>query len=52
MNKLNGIRRTGNVLTLNYDEVVHVSQLFATRVENITPYLVSYYGGTLLTCRF
>ncbi len=47
MNSLNGIRRTGNVLTLNYDEVVHVSQLFATRVENITPYLVSYYGGTL-----
>ena len=47
MNSLNGIRRTGNVLTLMYDEVVHVSQLFATRVENLTPYLVSYYGGTL-----
>jgi len=47
MNSLNGIRRTGNVLTLMYDEVVHVSQLYATRVENVTPYLVSYYGGTL-----
>jgi hypothetical protein len=47
MNSLNGIRRTGNVLTLMYDEIVHVSQLYATRVENLTPYLVSYYGGTL-----
>ena len=43
----NGIRRTGQVLTLDYTEVVHVSQLYATRVENVTPYLVSYYGGTL-----
>jgi len=46
-NTLNGLRRTGSVLTLNYDEVVFASQLFATRVENVTPYLVSYYGGTI-----
>ena len=46
-NTLNGIRRTGSVLTLDYDEVVFASQLFASRVENVTPYLVSYYGGTV-----
>jgi len=47
MTSLNGVRRTSNIITLDYDEVVHVSQLFATRVENVTPYLVSYYGGTI-----
>ena len=47
LNSANGIRKTGRVLTLDYDEVVHIEQPFATRVENITPYLVSYYGGTV-----
>tara|TARA_E500000331_G_C17270933_1_gene719213 strand:- start:190 stop:8478 length:8289 start_codon:yes stop_codon:yes gene_type:complete len=46
-NTLNGLRRTGSVITLDYDEIVFASQLFATRVENVTPYLVSYYGGTI-----
>ena len=44
---MNGLRRTGSVLTLDYDEIVFASQLFASRVENVTPYLVSYYGGTV-----
>ena len=47
LNSANGVRKTGRVLTLDYDDVEHMSQLFATRVENITPYLVSYYGGTI-----
>ena len=47
LNSANGIRKTGRVLTLDYEDVVHVDQPFATRVENITPYLVSYYGGTV-----
>ena len=42
-----GVRRTGRVLTLEYAEVEHVSQPFATRVENVTPYLVNYYYGTI-----
>jgi hypothetical protein len=42
-----GIRRTGRVLTLQYAEVEHISQPFATRVENVTPYLVNYYYGTI-----
>ena len=47
LNSANGIRKTGRVLTLDYEDVVHVDQPFATRVENVTPYLVSYYGGTV-----
>jgi hypothetical protein len=47
LNSANGIRKTGRLLTLDYDDVVHANQPFATRVENITPYLVSYFGGTI-----
>jgi len=47
LNSANGIIKTGRCLTLDYEEVVYVDQPFATRVENVTPYLVSYYGGTL-----
>lgn len=42
-----GVRRTGRVLTLEYAEVEYISQPFATRVENVTPYLVNYYYGTI-----
>jgi hypothetical protein len=42
-----GIKRTGNLITLDYDEVVEVRQPFATRVENVTPYLVKRYDGVI-----
>ena len=42
-----GVRRTGRVLTLEYGEVQYISQPFATRVENVTPFLVNYYYGTI-----
>ena len=47
LNSANGIRKTGRVLTLDYYDETYLSQLFATRVENVTPYLVSYYGGSV-----
>ena len=47
LNSANGIRKTGRVLTLDYEDRVFISQQFATRVENVTPYLVSYYGGKI-----
>ncbi len=47
LDSANGIRKTGRVLTLDYYDETYLSQLFATRVENVTPYLVSYYGGTI-----
>ena len=43
-----GIRRTGTVLTLDYKHKLEVDQPFATRVESVTPYLVTSYSGTIL----
>jgi hypothetical protein len=42
-----GITRTGRVITLNYVENEYISQPFATRTENVTPFLVNYYSGTI-----
>ena len=51
----NNIKRSGinpsstgkGVLTLDYVEVPEIVQPFATRIENVTPYLVSSYIGTI-----
>ena len=43
----NNVRRTGQLITLDYDEVVEIKQPFATRVENVVPYLVISYKGTI-----
>jgi hypothetical protein len=40
-------RKTGSVLSLDYDDVLWVEQPFATRVENVTPYLVKLWEGTI-----
>ena len=42
-----GIRRTGNMLTLDYQDTNWLEQPFATRVENVTPFLVNFYGGSI-----
>ena len=47
LNSSNGIRRTGRVLTLDYDTVPFVHQPFATRTESVTPFLINYYGGVM-----
>ena len=41
------IRRTGSVLSLDYEDVLWVEQPFATRVENVTPYLVKTWEGSI-----
>ena len=41
------IRRTGDVISLDYTESLWLQQPFATRVENVTPYLVKDYEGTI-----
>ena len=41
------IRKTGSVLSLDYDDVLWVEQPFATRVENVTPYLVKTWEGSI-----
>ncbi len=41
------ITKTGRVLTLDYGEVSYITQNFASRTENVTPFLVNYYAGTI-----
>lgn len=43
----NNIRRTGQLLSLDYTDVEYIDQPFATRSENVTPYLVTRYNGTI-----
>ena len=38
-------RKTGRMITLNYEEEVFVSQDFATRVNNLNPFLVHKFKG-------
>ena len=42
-----GVRRTGNMLTLDYQDTNWLEQPFATRVENVTPFLVNNYLGSI-----
>jgi hypothetical protein len=40
-------RKTGDIITLDYAEVEWLSQTFATRSESVTPFLISFWQGTL-----
>lgn len=42
-----GVRRTGQVITLDYEEVSAISQPYSTRVVNVTPYAVGFFGGSV-----
>ena len=50
-----GVTRSGlipeslgkGVITLNYNQVVEISQPYATRIENVTPYFVTIYEGIM-----
>ena len=41
------IRKTGDLITLDYEEVVQRVQPFATRVENVNPYMIRSWAGNL-----
>ena len=41
------VRRTGQMLTLDYTDEEWLTQPFATRVENVTPYLVQFWQGSV-----
>ena len=41
------IKRSGDVITLDYTEVEWLKQSFATRTESITPFLVSFWQATV-----
>lgn len=38
---------TNGIITLDYQEVLWIEQKFASRVENVTPYLVTFYSGNI-----
>jgi hypothetical protein len=39
------IRKTGDLLTLDYNEVLYFEQQYATKTESVTPFLVRYWTG-------
>ena len=41
------VRKTGDLITLDYEEVVERIQPFATRVENVNPYMIRSWAGNL-----
>jgi len=41
------IKRTNQVVTLDYNEVEWLDQPFATRSESVTPFLVTFYQGSI-----
>ena len=41
------IRKTGNILTLDYSEQEYITQLFGTRAESVTPFILNFWLGTL-----
>ena len=42
-----GVRKTGDLITLDYDEVTMLEQPLASRVENVNPFLIVYYSGDM-----
>ena len=43
----NNIRKTGDLITLDYSEIEWLKQSFATRTENVTPFVISFWQGTI-----
>jgi hypothetical protein len=43
----NNVRKTTDIITLDYAEVEWLKQSFATRPESVTPFLISFWQGTL-----
>ena len=41
------VRRSGQMVTLDYNETSWLRQPFATRVESVTPFLVKFWEGSL-----
>lgn len=41
------VKKSGDIITLDYGEVQWLSQNFATRSESVTPFLISFWQGTL-----
>jgi len=42
-----GVKKTGDLITLNYDEVLYIDQQYATKSESVTPFLVRFWSGLI-----
>ena len=43
-----GIQRTGDIITLKYEELEWVKQTFGTRLISVTPFIMSFWKGSLV----
>ena len=41
------VRKNSDVITLDYSEVEYIKQSFATRSESVTPFLISFWQGSM-----
>ena len=41
------VRRTGDLVSLDYAEVEYLKQSFGTRSESVTPFMISFWQGTV-----
>ena len=41
------VRRKGDIVSLDYAEVEYVKQSFGTRSESVTPFMISFWQGTV-----
>ena len=41
------IKKTGDAVTLNYSEIEWLKQTFGTRTESVTPFLISFWQGSM-----
>ena len=41
------VRKANDVVTLDYSEVEYIKQSFGTRSESVTPFLISFWQGTM-----
>ena len=41
------IKKTGDIVSLSYNEVEYLQQVNATRTESVTPFIISFWGGTI-----
>ena len=43
-----GVRKTGDLVTLNYEDVIYLEQTKASKAESVTPFLVKYWQGVVI----
>jgi hypothetical protein len=41
------VRKTGDLITLNYNNILYFEQPYASKTESVTPFLVRYWTGSL-----